>query len=50
LQRAVRNLAMVRLTTATEVTVYDIVKWQRVVLDVAAAEYFERTLSKHKST
>ena len=49
LQRAVRNLAMVRLTTATEVTVYDIVKWPRVVLDVAAAEYFEWTLSKNKS-
>jgi large subunit ribosomal protein L4 len=50
LERAGRNLAMVGFTTAAELTVYDIIKWQRVVLDVPAVDYFERTLGKSTIT
>jgi large subunit ribosomal protein L4 len=46
LQRAGRNLAMVGMSTAAELTVYDIVKWPRLILDVAAVDYFERKLSR----
>ena len=46
LERAGRNLAMVGMSTAEKLTVYDVIKWPRVVMDVAAVEYFERTLSK----
>jgi len=46
LARAGRNLAMVGMSTVNKLTVYDVLKWPRVVLDVAAVEYFERTLGK----
>ena len=47
LERAGRNLAMVGLARAAELTVYDILKWERLVLDISAVDYFERTLGKN---
>ena len=47
LERAGRNLAMVGMSTADKLTVYDLLKWQRVVMDISAVDYFERTLSKN---
>ncbi|KAF9455080.1 ribosomal protein L4 [Macrolepiota fuliginosa MF-IS2] len=46
LSRALANIPSVKLTTAKDVNVYEILYWQRVVLDVKAAEYFEETLKK----
>ncbi|KAI0932094.1 hypothetical protein AcW2_000811 [Taiwanofungus camphoratus] len=46
LKRASSNIYKVQTTTAPELKVYDLVKWPRVVLDLAAVEWFERTLGK----
>ncbi|KAL0951272.1 hypothetical protein HGRIS_007986 [Hohenbuehelia grisea] len=46
LQRAIRNIPMVSLTTPDKLTVYEVLKWQRIVMDIKALEYFERTLGK----
>ncbi|KAH8102586.1 ribosomal protein L4 domain-containing protein [Cristinia sonorae] len=46
LRRASSNLYKVETKQVCEVTVYDLVKWPRVVLDVPAVEWFERTLAK----
>lgn len=46
LERAIANVEMVKLTTPDKLTVYEILKWQRLVLDVKAVEYLERTLKK----
>jgi large subunit ribosomal protein L4 len=46
LERAGRNLQMFGMTTADKLTVYDTVKWQRLVMDIAAVDYFVRTLGK----
>jgi large subunit ribosomal protein L4 len=46
LQRAIKNIPLVKLTTAEALDVYEILKWQRVVLDVKAVEYLERKLKK----
>lgn len=46
LARAIGNLEKVKLITSNELNVYEILKWQRLVLDVKAVEYFERTLGK----
>jgi len=50
LARAIGNLAKVKVTTSGELNVYEILKWQRLVLDVKAVEYFERTLGKDVPT
>ncbi|KAF8168168.1 ribosomal protein L4 domain-containing protein [Crassisporium funariophilum] len=47
LRRAIRNIPLVELKTTEEVSVYEIMKWQRVVLDLRAVDYFERTLKKN---
>ena len=47
LRRAIRNIPLVRLTTTDEVNVYEIMKWQRIILDLKAVDYFERTLKKN---
>ena len=47
LQRAIGNIPLVRLTTTDEVNVYEIMKWQRIILDLKAVDYFERTLKKN---
>ncbi|KAF4572974.1 universal ribosomal protein uL4 family protein [Pleurotus pulmonarius] len=46
LERAMRNIPSVRLTSSDKLTVYDIVKWPRLVMDLKALEYFEKTLCK----
>lgn len=46
LERASSNLPMVDTITASDLGVYDAVKWPRIVLDLAAVEYFEQTLGK----
>ena len=47
LRRAIHNIPLVKLTTTDEVNVYEILKWQRVILDLKAVDYFERTLKKN---
>jgi large subunit ribosomal protein L4 len=47
LRRAIDNIPLVRLTTTDEVNVYEIMKWQRVILDLKAVDYFERILKKN---
>ncbi|KAF9076219.1 ribosomal protein L4 domain-containing protein [Rhodocollybia butyracea] len=46
LQRAMRNVPMVRLTTSKQVNIYDMLKWPRVMLDTKAVDFFEQTLGK----
>jgi len=46
LERAMRNIPMVKTIDAKVVNVYDILKWPRIILDVKAVEHFERTLGK----
>lgn len=46
LKQAMANIPLVQVITADEVNVYEIMKWQRLVLDVKAVEFFERTLKK----
>lgn len=47
LQRAISNIPLVKLTTIDGVNVYEIMKWQRIILDLKAVDHFERTLAKH---
>ncbi|KAF8971381.1 ribosomal protein L4 domain-containing protein [Flammula alnicola] len=46
LRRAIGNIPLVKLATADEVNVYEIMKWERIVLDLKAVEYFEQKLKK----
>jgi len=46
LRRASSNIDGVEVVTAKDLLVYDAVKWPRVVLDLAAAEWLERKLGK----
>jgi len=46
LTRAIRNIPSVKLLTTDQVNVYELMKWPRLVLDVKAVEFFERTLAK----
>jgi large subunit ribosomal protein L4 len=46
LERAIRNIPMVRLIASDKLTVYEALKWQRIVLDMQAVDFFERTLGK----
>ncbi|KAJ3549329.1 hypothetical protein NM688_g5187 [Phlebia brevispora] len=46
LQRSSGNIQRVETSVAEELTVYDIMKWPRVVLDVPAIEWFERKLGR----
>jgi large subunit ribosomal protein L4 len=46
LKRAIANIPSVHLVTAKDVNIYEILFWQRLVLDVKAIEYFEETLKK----
>ena len=46
LQRAIGNIPMVQLVAANKLTVYEALKWQRIVLDAKAVDFFERTLGK----
>ncbi|CDO71645.1 hypothetical protein BN946_scf184911.g116 [Trametes cinnabarina] len=46
LARASNNLPMVDTVTAADLNVYNTLKWPRIVLDLAAVEWFERNLGK----
>ncbi|KAI9065820.1 ribosomal protein L4 [Trametes sanguinea] len=46
LARASNNLPMVETVTAADLNVYTALKWPRIVLDLAAVEWFERALGK----
>jgi large subunit ribosomal protein L4 len=46
LQRAIKNIPLVKLTTAEDLDVYEILKWQRLILDIKAVEHLERKLKK----
>ncbi|KAK2461964.1 hypothetical protein APHAL10511_006427 [Amanita phalloides] len=46
LQRAIANIPRVKLVKADELNVYEILKWQRVLLDMKSVEYLERILGK----
>ena len=46
LDRSSRNIQSVEVLTAPELTVYDLVKWPRVVIDIPAVEFFEQHLGK----
>ena len=47
LERVCRNLEDVEVVTAEDLHIYAMLKWPRLLLDVAAVEYFERLLSKN---
>lgn len=46
LERAIGNIEMVKVTTPEKLTVYEVLKWQRMVMDIKAVDFFERTLGK----
>ncbi|KZT72820.1 ribosomal protein L4 [Daedalea quercina L-15889] len=46
LRRASSNIHRVEAAAAKDLNVYDVVRWDRVILDLHAVEWFERTLSK----
>ncbi|KAG5642450.1 hypothetical protein DXG03_002760 [Asterophora parasitica] len=46
LERAIGNIEKVKLITTDKLNVYELIKWPRVVLDVKAVEYLERTYKK----
>ncbi|KDQ63457.1 hypothetical protein JAAARDRAFT_169294 [Jaapia argillacea MUCL 33604] len=48
LERSIGNLEKVEITTAADLNVYQLVKWPRIVMDVAAVDWFERTLGKKR--
>ncbi|THV07719.1 ribosomal protein L4 [Dendrothele bispora CBS 962.96] len=46
LQRAIRNIPLVDITTSEKVNVYELLKWRRIMLDGKAVDFFEQTLGK----
>ncbi|KAK0464880.1 50S ribosomal protein L4 [Desarmillaria tabescens] len=50
LERAIRNIPKVKLTTSNTLTVHELLKWRRIMLDAKAVDFFERTLSRTPST
>lgn len=47
LARAINMLKYVSATTVDKINVYELMKWERVILDLKAVEYLERTLGKN---
>jgi large subunit ribosomal protein L4 len=47
LDRAMRNIEKVTVTTSDKLTVYDLMKWDKLVVDLKAVDFFERTLRKN---
>ncbi|KDR84924.1 hypothetical protein GALMADRAFT_233392 [Galerina marginata CBS 339.88] len=50
LLRAIRNIPLVKLISTEEANIYEIMKWDRVVLDLKAVEHFEQELKKEIPT
>ncbi|KAJ7783722.1 50S ribosomal protein L4 [Mycena maculata] len=46
LERAMRNIPLTKLVSLDQVTVYEILRWQRVMLDIKAVDKIEATLRK----
>lgn len=46
LKRAINNIPMVKVITSKDLNIYELLKWPRLVLDVQAVRYFEKTLGK----
>jgi len=46
LARAIANIPSVKLMNVKDVNVYQILYWQRIIMDIKAADYFEQTLKK----
>ncbi|KAF5375085.1 hypothetical protein D9758_000340 [Tetrapyrgos nigripes] len=46
LERAIRNIPLVDVTTSHRVNVYELLKWRRIILDAKAVDFFEQTLGK----
>ncbi|KAF9535409.1 ribosomal protein L4 domain-containing protein [Crepidotus variabilis] len=46
LKRAIQNIPMVKLISTNEASVFELLKWPRVVLDLKAVEFFEETLKR----
>ncbi|KAJ7706243.1 ribosomal protein L4 domain-containing protein [Mycena rosella] len=46
LERAMRNIPLTKLTTLDQLSVYEVLQWQRVVMDVKAIDIIEQTLRK----
>ena len=50
LEKSSSNIPNVDVITAEELAVYDAVKWPRLVLDLAAVQWFEQTLGRASVT
>lgn len=48
LNRSSRNIQGVDTITASQLTVYDAVKWERLVLDIPAIQFYEESLGKRE--
>ncbi|KAG6814083.1 hypothetical protein H0H92_003130 [Tricholoma furcatifolium] len=46
LERAIGNIEKVKLVTTDKLNIYELLKWPRVVLDMKAVAFFERTYRK----
>ncbi|KAJ7071090.1 ribosomal protein L4 domain-containing protein [Mycena amicta] len=46
LDRAIRNIPLTKLTSLDQLTIFDILKWPRLVLDLRAIDMIEQTLRK----
>lgn len=46
LRRAIGSIPLVDLTTVDQLNVYEIMKWDRIILDVKAVDYLENWLKK----
>ena len=49
LARSSGNIPLVDALTVQNLNVYTVLKWQRVVMDIAAVDWLERTLGKSKN-
>ncbi|TEB35196.1 50S ribosomal protein L4 [Coprinellus micaceus] len=47
LSRAINMLKLADATTVDKVNVYELMQWDRIILDIKAVEYLERTLGKN---
>ncbi|KAF7320051.1 50S ribosomal protein L4 [Mycena kentingensis (nom. inval.)] len=46
LDRAIQNIPLTKLTSLDQLTIYEILRWPRIILDLRAIELIEKTLSK----
>jgi large subunit ribosomal protein L4 len=47
LERCCRNLQMVDVSKAKELDVYNLLKWERIVMDLSAVDWFVRTFGRN---